>query len=309
MKASRTLGRLLLLFAALCLMILPISARTTVNPDADCSLTLTYAYGETAFEGLDISLHGIARFEKDGSLIPEEAHTDHLPDLNAIASQEEWNEVASTVSAYLVANPLPESAKGTTDAEGKVSFAGLKPGIYLVSGAQGDMEGGYCRFDAFCISIPGLDGEENWIYDVTANPKSVFHEVLPEPVEYTVIKLWKDTGFEEKRPEFVTVDLYKDRVFVESVRLDAENNWSYTWSAPDDGAVWTAVEQEVPEDYFVLVEQDGNVFKVTNVHDGGNPPPPQTGDSTQIYLIVIGCSVVGLVLVLVGFTGRKNKRK
>ena len=89
--------------------------------------------------------------------------------------------------------------------------------------------------------------------------------------------------------------------------LSAENNWTYTWTTTDDGAIWQAVETNVPEGYTVTLEQSGNYFFVTNSYDKPTPPP-STGDISNPYLYLIVMCVAGLGLIVLGITGRRGKK-
>ena len=77
------------------------------------------------------------------------------------------------------------------------------------------------------MSLPGLDGKDNWVYDVTADPK---YGQEKEPggnpdggtVRRQVLKVWEDDGT-EARPESVTVQLLRNGEVYETVTLSEEN--------------------------------------------------------------------------------------
>lgn len=298
---------LTLIVLMLGLMSLSVSARTLLQTDRACTLTLSYAHNETPFPNQTVSLRKVADFTTDGRFVPLATYGDSLPDLNAVSSQTEWREIAVTLDTRVLAESIPADVTAVTDAAGNASFSAMTPGLYLVNGMQVEIEGGYCRFAPFVINLPGLAEDDTWNYDVRAIPKYTFYEITSDPVEYTVVKLWKDSGFEENRPDYVEVDIYRNQELAETVKLSEENGWQYRWTAPDDGSVWHTAERQVPEDYFVLVETNGNTFMITNVKSSDPPPPPPTGDSTHFYMIVLLLSFFGAILVLGGFS-RRSKR-
>lgn len=115
----------------------------------------------------------------------------------------------------------------------------------------------------------GKIGEVDWIFLVEA-----FDEPTPPPVvkqQLTVRKVWDDDGF--ARPEQVTVALLRDGNAVETVVLNRENQWIYTWSELDDDAVWTVEETEVPDGYTASYKIEGSTVTIVNKKDPVTPPP------------------------------------
>lgn len=277
-----------------------------VDTEQTASLMLTYGYDGQTFSDISIHIYQVAKISRyaDFTLAGEFSQ---LPvEVNNVKTQEEWKQVASTLSAFAVSEGIASDWEAVTDENGVVSFADLPLGLYLVESVRVEQEKGYCQFDSFVISVPNLDENDSRVYDVAAKPKSVYREVLPQEVTYTVNKLWKDEGHEHLRPRSVSVDLYRDGDKVETVTLSAENNWTYSWTAVDDGAVWQAVESDVPEGYKVTLEQKGNFFFVTN---GYNDPtdPPKTGDISNIQMYLLLMCAAGLGLVVLGIAGRRGK--
>ncbi len=280
------------------------NARGNVETDKQASLTLTYGYSGTPFKDQNIKIYRVANmignttFTLDGDFYG-------LPvELNKVKSQGEWKEIASTLSAYVVSKGIVPTNWTLTDDNGNADFTNLKTGLYLVEGLRVELENGYCQFDSFMITLPGVDENEEWTYHVDAVPKSSFEEHEEKEVEYKINKLWKDEGNENKRPQSVEVELYKDGEFVEKVTLSSDNNWSYTWKSTED-ALWTAVEKNVASGYTVTIERSGNSFFVTNTYDDP-PPPPQTGDSSNVYLTVAIMSIAGALFLIIGM-GRRKK--
>lgn len=290
----------------MCVSLLPLGsgARGLMDPTRTADLSLTYDHEEQAFADLSIKIYRIADIEGYGTFTLTGFFADYAISLANIKSQSEWNKVAETAMAYVLADDIAPYATAQTDENGVADFADLPLGLYLVEGVKVETENGYYHFNTFPIVLPGLDAEDEWIYTVDANPKYVFEEKKPEPTNYRVLKLWKDTGFENVRPKEVKINIYKNGEFVESVVLSNGNDWAYAWQAPADGAVWTAVEANVKNGYTVTTEQRDNTFVITNTYP--QKPPHQTGDASIGNVAVLALAVAGLGFVVFGVLRRRK---
>ena len=151
-----------------------------------------------------------------------------------------------------------------------------------------------------------------------------YHQV--ETVDITTVKVWEDYDNNDGyRPDHIEVTLKANGEEVETVTLNEENNWTYTWEELDKNAAgeeieYTVEEVEVPYMYTVeySVDEDGT-FVVTNTQipgEGGYEPEeeipaivnPSTGmniiDSFSLYIVLI----VGAIVFVVIETKRINKR-
>lgn len=308
MRNRKIIGAVLVLALLLSFAGLTAEAATFVDTDTKGALQLTYGYDGEKFADLPVRVYRVAEVTIYGEFVPTGAFAELPVDVNSIKTQDEWRELASTLSAYVVADALTADFEGLTDAEGSVSFTELPLGLYLVDTVRAQQEDGYCHFDAFMISVPTLDEEDNWVYEVVARPKSFHKVIVPKEITYTVSKLWKDPGNEKLRPQSVSIDLYRDGTFVETVVLNEENNWTYSWTTEEDGAIWQAVETDVPDGYTVTLEQNGNYFFVTNTYSEV-PPPPPTGDISSPFLYIAVMIVAGAGLVFLGIVGKRREKE
>lgn len=284
-----------------------ISARDFVDIDRACTLDLTYKYEETCFEGVEIKIYKVAGFTVEGVYELAGDFVEYPVDVVNVKSQDEWNALSDTLASYVVADSLVPTATATTDANGVAAFADVEVGLYLVSGiVVGYIDDGTVHYDDFLISVPGLDDEDNWIYDIDSVPKPVYHEPVYDEIEYSVIKLWKDAGYEDKRPASITVDIYEDDELFESIELSAENEWSFSWIALDDGSVWRVVERDVPEKYTVTFENRQTAFVISNTYVPDEPP---TGDTSNLVPYIIAMCASGILLVVLGFVKRKRENE
>ena len=127
-----------------------------------------------------------------------------------------------------------------------------------------------------------------------------------------MLKVWDDEAGSD-RPAEVVVQLLRDGEVYDTVTLNAENNWRYTWSDLDDSYTWTVVEEEC-KGYTVSVERDGITFVVTNTRvtplptppgptDPAKPSLPQTG---QVWWPVPVLLMCGLLFIIIGLICRRR---
>lgn len=290
----------LLFLIAICLSILhPISvnALTPLDPDAQASLTLHYQKGGEAFADLQIGIYRVAEAFPDGTfqlIEPFSAYPIHIHD---ITMQDQWQNVAETLYAYIAADQVKPDQEAKTDENGTVCFSDLKTGLYFVREVVAENTEGIYVFDQFMIYVPTPQPDGTYEYAVEANPKCSNY-VLKD--QYTVTKLWQDTGSQEARPKEVTIDIYKDGVLQETQLLNAGNNWTYTWSvAGVDHGKWTVVERSVPDVYKVLIQQNGTHFSIINTHQTTSDISP-TGDSFALLPWLLTLCISGIALLALG---------
>lgn len=306
-----------------------------------CSLTVSYRYGESAFSDVPVRLYKVADFTADYRYILTQSFTIYGLSLNGIESAGEWNVVRSTLEAHIVANSIAPDMVSATDQNGSVCFDEIEKGMYLAVVDLVVRDQWQYLFDAALVAVPGRNQDGSWYNAVSVNAKA---EALPpvdsdEEIELKVLKLWKGDQGQTNRPESVTVEIFRDGVSCETVVLSEENHWCYTWSAKDDGAIWSVVERNVPQGYSMTVEQKESAFVLTNTwtptppedpDDSTNPTdptdstnpsepsnpttpttpkdpdePPKTGDTTNILLYILLMTISGTMLIVLGVTGKK----
>ena len=291
----------LYVLSALCLVSLwlrpvQVLALTPLEPGRECSLRLDYSLEGVAFEGLTIRIYRVAEAFDDGTFELMEPFSGYPVNIHGITSQAEWQDVASTLKAYIVADQLAPTHTAVTDGEGLAAFTGLQTGLYLVFGVVAENDTGMYQFRDFMVYLPTPLADESFQYDVEAKPKCSHFTPY---TQYSLRKLWKDAGNESQRPTEVLVDIYKDGVFVETVSLNADNDWSYSWRTEADGAVWTVAERSVPDQYLVAISQVDNAFIITNT-DSDDVDPPPTGDVFPLSLLTVPLCLAGICLILLG---------
>lgn len=305
-KAVYKLMLCLILAIALFACTVSVSAMEPVDTERPASLTLQYRRGEECFEGLTVKTYRIADVYADGTFQLCGAFRDYPISIYGITTAAEWKTVAATLDAYTAGDAIAPDLAAETDSEGKVAFEDISAGMYLTLGIRVENEGVVTIFETFLTVIPQTT-EEGHNYDITAYPKCSIYEPTPDEVEYKVIKQWKDGGNDDKRPEFIEIDILCDGEKVRQEKLSTENDWSYSWSAPDNGAKWQAVERNVPDGYTVTVSEKGSTIVVTNSYEGNAEKPPQTGDSFVILHYVIPMAVSGAVILILAVCRRRKE--
>lgn len=130
----------------------------------------------------------------------------------------------------------------------------------------------------------------------------------PQKTDYTVQKVWEDTGYEGRRPKTVTVTLLRNGSEYDTCTLSAENSWQHTWTNlpkldETDGQEnrWSIRETPV-KDYTAKVTQNGTTFVLTNRYKA--PELPRTG---QLWWPVPVLAAAGLLALLASLLTRKKK--
>lgn len=282
-----------------------------IIPGNECSLTVSYCHGEMVFSDVRVKLYRIAEVSADlRYTLTQPFETSGLI-LNEIKTAGEWNVVRSTLEAYILAYNIPPELTSVTNEDGQVCFEELRTGMYLAIVSQVTQEDLHCRFDSALIALPGLGPDGRWQYQVSVNAKG---EVLPpvdpdEEVELKVLKLWRGDEGQNDRPKNIEVEIYCDGSSYKTVILSEENHWAYSWSAMDDGSSWTVVERNVPQGYTMTVEERESTFVLTNTRTPTDPDepgdPPQTGDTSNILLYILLMVASGILLIILGITGKK----
>jgi len=301
---KRILPLILLLFMFFTVLCpLRVQAVTPLDPDGEASLTLHYQKDGSTFAGLQIGIYRIAEALPDGSFQLIEPFASYPLNIHGITMQEQWNHVAQTVYAYMIADQLDPDYEMTTDEKGAVCFSGLDTGLYFVREVVAENTSGTYVFNQFMVYVPTPQPDGTYIYDVAAKPKCT--NFVPKS-QHSVTKLWQDGGSRNLRPKEVSVDIYRDGVLYETQILCADNNWTYTWYVSgEDHSKWTVVESVVPDGYTVTIQHDGSNFSIINTRQT-TPDVPQTGDSFTPMLWILLMCFSGIMLVIFGLYSRRR---
>lgn len=255
-----------------------------LDTDKDVTLTLHYQNDEQPISEAEFNLYYIATMSKDVTFTLTGDFKDYPVNLNKLDNSG-WQSVALTLDGYIQRDNIAPLMSGVTNSNGTVVFksttGAMKAGLYMITG-EAIVQDGYVHTpDPFVVWVPGADettGE--WNYDVVVFAKHSTTVKEPDPISRKVLKVWKDSGHTSKRPTEVEVELLKDGTVVETVKLNEENNWHYSWEGLDPDHEWVIIEKDVPAKYTVNVTRSGITYVITNTYSssGGSDGPGDTPD-------------------------------
>ena len=287
-----------LLCLALCLLLPLCAIAERVEIDHPASLTLRVAYGGAGLSGASFEVFRVAEMDEEARFVMLSGYTAGGVDINKVEGAAAWSALAERL-AKQAGTP---TAEAVTDQQGKALFDDLESGLYLVVGQPLEQGNYVYEYAPFMVSVPGkADGK--WQYDATADVK-----LQPRPLlfDMQVVKVWKDPGYVDKRPDEITVDLYCDGAVQESVRLNARNHWKYTFKDLERTHTWMVREQTVPSGYRATYEDRNGAKIITNTYVKqvpGHQTIPQTG---LMWWPVPVMAVLGLTLVIIGLAMRRK---
>lgn len=304
--------RIAIIALILCLCLMPLSAfavstadaKTPIDTEKACSLTISYGYGETLFPGQRVKLYKVADVSADTQYTLTKPFATSGLILNGVHTNGEWDTIRTTLEACVLADSIAETATAVTDALGQAKFSQLTPGLYLASGM---VIAGTCSFESALVALPGLDAESHWQYAVTVAAKP---DILTRPdadLQLKVLKLWKGDKSTD-RPKSIAVEIFCNGESYKTITLSQKNQWSYTWTVKDDGSIWNVVERNIPEGYTLTVEEWDTAFVLTNIHNTPGTPPPATGDSANILLYVVLMLLSGGMLIILSILGKRKSQ-
>lgn len=304
---------ILCILLCLCICFLPCTVCAASTADAvepirtaqACSLTVNYTHGKTVFADIPVQLYCIAEVSSDFQYTLTDAFRSTHQTVNGIQSANEWNTVRTTLESVTLSKKLVPDRTAVTDSRGSAAFSGLVPGLYFIMPVQISGDGVNYYFDSALVAVPNLNDKGTWDYDVTVAPKPGMDKPTGKEVQYKVVKLWQDNAHTELRPPSIVADIYCNGRIVESVTLSADNHWSYSWTATDNGDIWQVAEQTVPDGYVMFVEKHAAAFSIINAIPGVHEPP-QTGDSANIGLYILLLCLSGILLVILGAAAKRN---
>lgn len=121
-------------------------------------------------------------------------------------------------------------------------------------------------------------GEVDWKFKVEA-----FDNPSPsrDYTKMTAHKIWDDHN-DPERPDRVTVHLLRNGEFYKEAELNAENQWTYTWSRLDEDDDWSVIEADAPDEYIVEYDVQGNTTHITNIKGAPSPDPDPDPDPEPI---------------------------
>ena len=351
--ARRSLAAVVVLLAAV-LVAAPVTARAQVRiaDGTTCSLTVE----RCPVEGQAFHLAQLASMDAAGRLTAVPALADAVAETGidpatfdegttgeilSRAATSYAGYVASAAGSFVERDAKAAAATaGSAAADGKAglsaSFAGLEPGMYLLTADPATANGTTYTMLPALVIVPRVDGST---YATDCQVEAKFEEQPQERPHNRVTKLWQRDSA-STRPDSVRVAIYDGDQPYREVTLDASNNWTYEW---DGEGSWSVREKDVPAGYACSVlmasasvnagqagsgqatsgqataAQAGTDFTLTNKATSETPQEtprgtrgttktgPKTGDATSTLLPeVLLCA--GGALLIFGLAGRRKEK-
>lgn len=247
---------------SLCSLIIPNNAKADGN---DKSLILVCISDDVILSGMKWKLYKVGERTSDGGNFRQTGDFAAFQVNLRRLTEERVNEAAQTLQSYAVANKLSPLREGQTNENGEIEFSGLDAGLYLVSGTLLKIDSHYYVPTTALVEIRAED--ENLRYD--AYPKFQYQVMNGQPRRYVAYKKWVgDEENIENRPKQIVVDIYKDEEYYDSVILNDENNWQYTWIDNEGVSAWIVMEKDIPERYELNVMYDESRYILENSYIG-----------------------------------------
>ncbi len=278
----------------------------TVNAASGASASLTL---NNAISGAYLRLYQVRVLESDGTYTTTENFQNYSVDYD-VSTQEEMRSLCNTLASYTAAEDVPAADDvQKASADGTAVFSNLVPGMYLVTGDSGEVDGTMTHQVPVLTYLPAEDSDGNITYDVAVSMKQ---ETPQNTTSYTVYKVWSDNN-SSSRPTSIQVQLSADGTAVGSViTLNSENNWKYTWKNLEIGPKYTVTEVSVPSGYTVSISEESKTFTIRNTSKTPNTPKtpgsgtsgklPQTG---QLWWPVPILVFAGLLFFTIGMIKRR----
>lgn len=299
----------------------------TVDTGASCEIRLA----QCPVEGQRFSAFRLARMQKDGSLVAEDALSGAIAatgfDPADLAGQElsadELESRAETWEGYVLAAQDSFWHAEAASKGGSAAFEGLVPGCYLVVSDERTVDGTTYTSGCYLVVAPGINEDGTYIYsqEVVASKVTKAHV---QTFENVVQKLWKTSGTDH--PASVKVEIYDGGKLFREVTLDSSNGWTYRWEGEGN---WSVVEVADGTDGYTAavassVEDKGStqttLFQITNTSkpttttstktDKTKEGNPDTGDpfSWQGTLALLAAGAV-LMAAGIALSGKGSKEQ
>lgn len=302
------------------LLLCPIDsfAQGSINLETKVGLSISYQDGSRSIVGASFDMYLVATADESGVLTTTKEFEQF--NVNIIGkNDEQWNTLQSTLEGYVLRDSLIPIDSQKTDEAGMAYFPTgqktLPAGLYLILGERHTQNGTYYDASSFMVMLPMSNQESNaWDYQITVNAKYEKKEIPEEKEVVTrkVLKVWNDQGHEQERPNEIQVQLLRDGKVFETISLNADNQWRYTWENLDDTYAWKVVEKD-SKGYQVSITKEGITFVVTNTYTGNQPATPSSGTNSklpqtgQVWWPIPICLCIGLAFIIIGLMYKEKR--
>jgi hypothetical protein len=192
--------------------------------------------------------------------------------------------------------------------EQKRAIENMEKGLYLVLGEPVEMEGRFYNSLPGLVTLPNRDVNGNWTNHATVDFSEKLSLICEE---YKVMKVWKDEGYEKKRPEKIEVVLYVDGEEFDTITLNEDNNWEYAWENIPKGAKVTLAEKNVPNGYKVAYKNNNGYIVIENKYVPDKPKDPENSvpQTGQLWWPVPFLAIFGIAFFTIGWFKRNSEER
>lgn len=281
MRIYRKISSLMIAFGLLLWFVAGTCLPVHAEDYADGSLQLVCKSDDVILSGMKWNLFYAGK-RSGNSFVTDGDFSDYKVSFKDI-SAEGLSDIASTLENYAVLDRVNPLQSGITDENGVIDFTGLEQGLYLVCGKNLKIQNpgkGITTYVPvpFIVEIGQEEDGSNQNY--VTYPKFFKFGVLDEKdADYTVRKVWRNSEDEPfDKSVKITVEMYKNGEYENTVTLSEENDWSYTWT-DQAHADWRVKEINIPEDYTVIYRSNETQYAIVNTHkkyDFSEQPPETT---------------------------------
>ncbi len=290
------------------------------------TLQIKYDYDEnTPLTDVNFKIYRVASVSSafDYTLINE--FENYPVNCNGLNTAQQWRDLATTLDAYVASDGIIPLMETSTDENGQIEINNLKTGLYLIIGGSKEIEITTYSCEPLLISLPNLNSENTWDYQVEIEPKVNKFDDVSRLYDKQVTLVWDDSRYEDVRPIAVVVRLYRQKVSMnksmtayediestmdyelyEEAVLNAENNWTYIFRNLDRKYKYKLIELPI-EGYTISINDEGDFYTVTNTYTANNEEVlPQTG---QTWWIVPVFAISGILFYVIGYILNKKGKK
>ena len=251
---NKIIKSLILIFCIFFGVTLKLNADNIIDFDkkGNIKVTLIENSENVVVEGAEITIYKVA----DATEYNNNLKFEYVDEIKSCDFNLEDLENSNATSEILkcITKDVLSITKSTND-KGIVTFDNLDLGLYIVT--QSNKVEGFSVIDSFLVMIPNVIDNE-WIYDISALPKTDIYKVM----DLIISKVWNT--FNENLPNEILVNLYKNDEVIETVVLNEENNWSYTFEDIEASDEYYIKEVNVPKGYIDSYQIVDNVFTIIN---------------------------------------------
>ena len=280
------------------------------------SLTVIMKYNEESLSGINIAICRVADVTENNKQFTYNATKEFVGagvDFSDL-SKEKNISLAVILNAYAYNNNIGRISQKTIS-NGTATFRDLFAGLYLV--AQINAESSEYIIAPYLVSVPVFNESKSKLeYDVMAYPKTEPIKKDEEITSVSVHKVWVGTN---NTPSDILVHLYCNGTpHGNSIMLNADNYWSYTWTDLDPNNKWTVDELNVPDGFIKTISGSASTgFIITNTKEISSSgrtvisESPKTSDESniQLWVTLITFGAIGLFSMILILFLIMRKRK